>query len=132
MNHDAREKTQLDWHVATRPIGGQTVSGDLHLVKPFARGVLLPVASLRTAGGRRARQVSWQLTDAHYLLLETIDSVHGFARELRPAMLDELGLLPALRSYQHGLSQRSGLRVQSRGNALTESLGAARKPSSSG
>jgi serine/threonine protein phosphatase PrpC len=31
----------LDWSFAARPIAGQTVSGDLHLVKPFARGMLL-------------------------------------------------------------------------------------------
>jgi serine phosphatase RsbU (regulator of sigma subunit) len=43
MDHDTRVKTLLDWHVAARPIGGQTVSGDLHSVKPFAGGVLLAV-----------------------------------------------------------------------------------------
>ena len=31
----------MDWGVATRPIAGETVSGDLHLVQPFDHGVLL-------------------------------------------------------------------------------------------
>ena len=30
----------LDWSVAARPVSGEAVSGDLHLVQPFERGVL--------------------------------------------------------------------------------------------
>lgn len=33
----------LDWAVAARPLAGQPVSGDLHLVAPFPGGVLLAV-----------------------------------------------------------------------------------------
>src|SRR5258706_150782 len=33
----------VEWGVAERALPGQTVSGDLHLVKPFADGVLLAV-----------------------------------------------------------------------------------------
>lgn len=33
----------LDWGVATKKLAGQTVSGDLHLVEPFANGVLVAV-----------------------------------------------------------------------------------------
>jgi len=37
-------------------------------------------------------------------------------------MLDELGLLPALRSYLKGLASRTGLRVHFRGNPIAEKL----------
>src|SRR5262245_31289366 len=33
----------LEWHSAAQPIGGQTVSGDLHLVQEFDQGILLAV-----------------------------------------------------------------------------------------
>jgi serine/threonine protein phosphatase PrpC len=33
----------VDWSIASRPITGQAVSGDLHLVKPSEQGVLLAV-----------------------------------------------------------------------------------------
>ena len=33
----------IEWGVATQPIPGQTVCGDLHLVKPFAYGALVAV-----------------------------------------------------------------------------------------
>ena len=35
--------TLLDWAYASRPAGGQSVSGDLHLVQPYQHGVLLAV-----------------------------------------------------------------------------------------
>src|ERR1043166_2247497 len=37
------ERDLIDWGVASRPLAGQDVSGDLHLVKPHDRGVLLAV-----------------------------------------------------------------------------------------
>src|SRR2546429_5138574 len=36
-------KPFVEWGVATQALPGQTVSGDLHLVKPFATGVLVAV-----------------------------------------------------------------------------------------
>ena len=33
----------LDWSVAARPMSGQSVSGDLHLIKPFDHSVLVAV-----------------------------------------------------------------------------------------
>jgi hypothetical protein len=34
------EKALIDWGVAARPLAGQSVCGDLHLVQPFSNGVL--------------------------------------------------------------------------------------------
>jgi len=43
MDCNPQAKLPLDWHIAARPMNGQPVSGDLHLVKPFDHGVLLAV-----------------------------------------------------------------------------------------
>jgi signal transduction histidine kinase len=56
-----------------------------------------------------------------------MDSVHRFARELRPAMLDELGLLPALRSCLRGFAERTGLEVDFQASADAEELDEERK-----
>src|SRR5678816_98342 len=37
------QRALVDWGVAARPMLGQTVCGDLHLVKPFEHGTLLAV-----------------------------------------------------------------------------------------
>jgi signal transduction histidine kinase len=43
---------------------------------------------------------------------KSVATVHRFARELRPAMLDDLGLIPALLAYMKELGKRTGLRVR--------------------
>jgi len=52
-----------------------------------------------------------QIADIEELLLGAMNRLHSFARELRPAMLDDLGLVPALRSYLKEYAERTGLLV---------------------
>jgi serine phosphatase RsbU (regulator of sigma subunit) len=40
---NAIQLPSIDWSVAARPLPGQTVSGDLHVLRPFDGGVLLAV-----------------------------------------------------------------------------------------
>jgi hypothetical protein len=42
LSHISTSKI-IDWCVAARPISGQSVSGDMHLVKPLETGVLIAV-----------------------------------------------------------------------------------------
>ncbi len=72
--------------------------------------------------GRRRR-----FADTAALLAHTADTVHRFARELRPAMLDDLGLLPALRSYINQFTDRTRLPVRFSAGSSAEGLGAESK-----
>ena len=63
-----------------------------------------------------------KVADTQTLLAQTMETVHRFARELRPAMLDELGLLPALRCYLKNFAGRTGLRVRFEGSFEAEHL----------
>jgi signal transduction histidine kinase len=56
-----------------------------------------------------------------------MECVHRFARELRPAVLDDLGLLPALRSCVNGFSERTGIRVRFQADGVSETLDPERK-----
>jgi rsbT co-antagonist protein RsbR len=75
--------------------------------------------SCRNGVTRRKR-----IRDAQRLLQETMESLHNFARELRPASIDELGLLPALRSWLKNFSARTGLQVSFRASPAAEQLDA--------
>jgi signal transduction histidine kinase len=86
-------------------------------------GISMSLESLKKNGDTKAPTVIRKFADTQCLLQETMDTVHRFARELRPAMLDELGLLPALRSYLKGFGSRTGLRVHFRGDPIAEELG---------
>jgi len=45
------------------------------------------------------------------IVTKSVDAVHQFARELRPAALDDLGLIPALHAYCKTLSNRKGIQI---------------------
>ena len=62
------------------------------------------------------------LAPVRQLVAKTVRIVHQFARELRPAMLDELGLIPALRSYIDDFPKRKGRQIQFTAFAGAEAL----------
>ena len=52
------------------------------------------------------------LDDANALLADTADSIREVCADLRPPILDYAGLLPALQSYAHQFSSRTGIAVE--------------------
>jgi signal transduction histidine kinase len=80
------------------------------------------LAAMRNNGAAKSEELSRKIAATQRLLEITMETVHDFARELRPAILDELGLLPALRSSLNGFARRTGLRVRFRGSASAEKL----------
>ena len=63
-----------------------------------------------------------KLADAQRLLQETMETVHRFSRELRPAVLDDLGLVPALRSYVKAFGERTSVQASLRASSRVENL----------
>ncbi len=80
------------------------------------------LAAIESGEGEDPARARRKIAEAQQLLQMTAESVHDFARELRPAILDDLGLLPALRSQLKAFANRTGLRVSFRGNVLAEKL----------
>src|SRR5919198_4411934 len=81
----------------------------------------------RDGAAEAAALLSKKIADIGGLLVGAMASVHKFARELRPTMLDELGLVPALRSYLKDYAQRTGLPVRFRSQIDGERLNAEQK-----
>jgi signal transduction histidine kinase len=52
------------------------------------------------------------IAGAEQLLAHTMQTVHSFARELRPAMLEHLGLLSALRAHILVFTRQTGIRTE--------------------
>lgn len=104
------------------------ISRELHdEIGQALTAVSVTFATLKHNGAAKSGIIRRQLSDSECLLQETMERVHCFARELRPAMLDELGLLPALRSHLNGFARRTGLHVHFRGSADAENLGSDQK-----
>jgi PAS domain S-box-containing protein len=95
-------------------------------------GQSLTAVSIALKGARRdgsgvSDAIRNHLDDAQRLLEDAMEVVHDFARELRPSVLDELGLLPALRSAVHELGERADLQVELRADPGAEELGSEQK-----
>jgi len=61
------------------------------------------------------------------LVEKSVEAVHRFARELRPAVLDDLGLIPALHAYSKNLAERKKLKIQMTAFGGVEALGATKR-----
>ena len=81
----------------------------------------------RDGAAEAAALLSKKIADIGGLLVGAMASVHKFAGELRPTMLDELGLVPALRSYLKDYAQRTGLPARFRGSIGGDRLSAEQK-----
>jgi signal transduction histidine kinase len=91
-------------------------------------GQALTAAHVHLAMARKSRERSLdQIAEAQKLIEQTMETVHRFARELRPAMLDDLGLGPTLRSFINAFSQRTALPVEFATDPIIEQLGADEK-----
>lgn len=67
---------------------------------------------LRTLADRdRSPEVRGQLDDLRMVVSRTLEDVHNLARQLRPSVLDDLGLAEAITRYVADCRARSGLTI---------------------
>jgi len=101
----------------------QRISRELHdQVGQSLTAISLALTTLNNNAVSNSSAGGQKLSHTQTLLQETMKAVQGFARDLRPAMLDELGLVPALRSYLNRFASRTGLRIKYRANPIAERL----------
>jgi len=83
--------------------------------------ILLEVGKLESARGDSVMR--WDgLASVRQLAEQNVAKVRDMALLLRPAMLDELGLIPALRWQAREVSRRTGLKVKIIADELNEDL----------
>jgi len=72
--------------------------------------------------GDLAPEAKSQAEQLIVMLLRAIDDVRRLSRDLRPSILDNVGLLPALRWLAEHTTQESGIRVEIRVNGMEHRL----------
>jgi signal transduction histidine kinase len=65
-----------------------------------------------------------KLARIQHLVKDSENEAHRFARELRPAVLDDLGLIPALHGYNNSLQERKQIKIKLTAVEGVEALGA--------
>ena len=61
------------------------------------------------------------------MIEKSVDVVHRFARDLRPTLLDDLGLIPALHAYLKEFTERTKVRIHFKAFAGVERLSSHRR-----
>ncbi|HQF38315.1 MAG TPA: histidine kinase [Opitutaceae bacterium] len=90
-------------------------------------GISVQLSALQESAASRPQDLPRRIRRTQQMVGESIRIVHHFARDLRPALLDDLGLLPALRSFVKELAARSGLRIRFTAFAGVEQLDSIRR-----
>ena len=73
------------------------------------------------------RTLRRKITRAQRLVEKSVSRVQQFARELRPASLDELGLIASLHSYLKDFAKQTGVRVRFTASPGAEQLSSLRR-----
>jgi len=88
------------------------ISRELHdVIAQTLTGINVRLAALKTESSDSIAKLHKRITSTQRLVEKSVDIVHRFARELRPTVLDDLGLIPALQSFMKGFMEDTGVRV---------------------
>ena len=88
------------------------ISRELHdVIAQTLTGINVRLAALKTDSTVSNYELQGRITSTQQLVEKSVEIVHRFARELRPSVLDDLGLIPALQSYMTTYMEDTGIRV---------------------
>jgi two-component system, NarL family, sensor histidine kinase DegS len=104
------------------------ISRELHdQVVQTLIGINVELSALGNGTPVGVRGMKKKIVRTQRLVERSVVEVHRFARELRPAMLDDLGLIPALHAYGKRLTERKKLKIHMTAFAGVEALSSDRR-----
>jgi len=104
------------------------ISRELHdVIAQMLTGINVWLATLKIEATSNTKGLSEKISRTQRLVEKSVDIVHRFARELRPAVLDDLGLIPALHSFMKSFTKETGIRVSLTAFAGVEKLSNAKR-----
>jgi signal transduction histidine kinase len=88
------------------------ISRELHdALGQTLTAVNIGLASLKAAAAVNSKGFRRNVSRTQRLVQKSMRTVHQFARHLRPTLLDDLGLVPALLGFAKEFGRRSGLKI---------------------
>lgn len=102
----------------------RSISRELHdQVGQSLTGVRVELANLsRRLRSRDLNEVEAKINEIKELIEESVSAVRNMALLLRPSMLDDLGLVPALQWQAREISKRTGLHVKLTAEGVSDDL----------
>ena len=74
-------------------------------------GINVELAALGKGASVGLHTLKAKIARTQRLVENSVNAVHRFARDLRPAVLDDLGLIPALHAYSKNLAERKKIKI---------------------
>lgn len=106
----------------------KTISRELHdEIAQTLTGINVQLEPLKAAAALNIKDLQKRITSTQRLVEKSVEIVHKFARELRPSVLDDLGLIPALHSFVKTFSKRTRVGIGLRIFAGVEQLDGAKR-----
>lgn len=104
------------------------ISRDLHdeVVQTLV-GINVELAALGKAATLGAKSFQKKIASTQTLVEKSVSAVHQFARDLRPAALDDLGLIPALQALLKTVIARKKMRIRLTAFAGVEAMETTRR-----
>jgi signal transduction histidine kinase len=88
------------------------ISRELHdVIAQTLTGINVRLATLKKEARLSTKGIERNIARTQRLVERSVGIVHKFARELRPSVLDDLGLIPALRTFMNTFQEETGVRV---------------------
>jgi signal transduction histidine kinase len=89
------------------------ISRELHdEIAQTLTGINVRLATLKREAVVNTKGLKGKIAGTQRLVQKSVKIVHRFAIRLRPALLDDLGLIPALNSFITGLVERTNLSIK--------------------
>jgi len=104
------------------------ISRELHdVIAQTLAGINVGLAALKEDGKINTKDLERNVAHAQLLVEQSVNVVHQFARQLRPAVLDDMGLIPALHTFLKGFKGETGTQVTLSAFAAVEHLAGDKK-----
>ncbi|MEY4484315.1 MAG: hypothetical protein RL693_1767 [Verrucomicrobiota bacterium] len=99
------------------------ISRELHdVISQTLTGINVRLAELKVESRANTDSLQHKIESTQLLVEQSVEIVHRFARELRPTLLDDLGLIPALQAFMKSFMEETGIRVSLKCFAGVEQL----------
>src|SRR5436190_1673497 len=104
------------------------ISRELHdVIAQTLTSINVQLATLKREAAIDARGLERNIARTQKLVEKSVNVVHRFARELRPTVLDDLGLIPALHTFMKNFRKETGVRVSLSAFAAVEEVNSDRR-----
>jgi signal transduction histidine kinase len=88
------------------------ISRELHdVILQTLTGINLRLANLKGNASMNTQDRERNITRTQQLVEQSVNIVHDFARALRPTVLDDIGLIPALHTFMKEFKEETGIQV---------------------